>query len=255
VRRSRPLVVVAGLAIAGLVLLSWTQTWFTAHLDATSATASTVTADGSVAASSYSALAIASLALFLALTIAGPVLRVVLAVIEVLLGAAIVAEGVTALADPVATSASAIDGVTGVSDLASIRAAVTSIDTSPWPAVGIAAGVLAALLGIVVLVLQRSWPGPGRKYAANEDTVARRPRDDAPRDAVVDWDDLSAGVDPTDPAAPGDAEQAAARPGAAAAARPGAEAAAAEADGWGGPRTLGLGAHREPDDKEHREQR
>lgn len=190
-RRSRPLVVLAGLAIAGVVLLSWTQTWFTAHLAATSATASTVTADGSVAP--YSALAIAMLALSIALTIAGRVLRIVLAVVEVLLGVAVVVTGVTAVADPVVAAGSAITGVTGVSGTEAIRAAVRSIDVTPWPYVGIVGGVLAVALGLVVLVVQRSWPGASRRYGG---TARVRPAD-APRDAVVDWDDLSAGVDPT----------------------------------------------------------
>lgn len=190
----RPLVVVIGLLVAGVILLSWTQTWFTAHLDATSATASTVTADGSVAASSYSALAIASLALLLAMTIAGPVVRVVLAFIEVLLGVAVVVTGVSALSDPIAASKNAVQDVTGVSDMGSIRAAVTTIDVTPWPYVGIAGGVLAALLGVLVLVVQRRWPGPSRKYGA----APTRRAADLPRDAVTDWDDMSAGTDPTD---------------------------------------------------------
>ncbi|MFZ6992177.1 Trp biosynthesis-associated membrane protein [Curtobacterium sp. RRHDQ66] len=194
-KRSRPLVVVIGLAVAGIVMLSWTQTWFTVHLDAASAVTTTVDADGSKAVPQYTALAIASLALFLAMTIAGRVVRVVLAVIEVLLGVAIVVAGINALADPVAAAKGAIGEVAGVSDLSAVRRVVTSVDVSAWPVVGIVGGVLAVLLGVVVLVVQRSWPGPSRKYAATPTATPKA----APveRDAVVDWDDLSAGVDPT----------------------------------------------------------
>ncbi|MFZ7088658.1 Trp biosynthesis-associated membrane protein [Curtobacterium sp. RRHDQ10] len=231
----RPVVVLLGLLVAGVVLLSWTQTWFTAHLDAASATATTVTADGSVAASPYSALAIASLALLLAMTIAGPVVRVVLAAIEVLLGIAVVVIGISALGDPIAAASGAIGSVTGVSDTGSIRASVTSIDTTPWPYVGIAGGVLAALLGVVVLVVQRRWPGPSRKYAA---TPTRARAADVPRDAVTDWDDMSAGTDPTtqpdlaDPADPAGATGGAGRTG----------------------RTGTVGLDDQPNHEEHREQ-
>jgi uncharacterized membrane protein (TIGR02234 family) len=234
VKRSRPLVVLAGLAIAGIVLLSWTQPWFTARLDATSATTNTVTADGSVVP--FSALAIAMLALSIALTIAGRVLRVVLAVVEVLLGVAVVVTGVAAVSDPVRAASGAIQGVTGVSDAYAIRGLVSSISTTPWPSVGIVGGVLAALLGVVVLVVQRSWPGPSRRYGATP------PRDrDAPRDAVVDWDDLSAGVDPTaEDSAASDVPQDGA------------------ADGVGGARAVGSTERRTdddaPDHEEHREQ-
>ncbi|PZE89205.1 Trp biosynthesis-associated membrane protein [Curtobacterium sp. MCBD17_008] len=237
-KRSRPLVVVVGLAVAGLVMLAWTQTWFTVHLDHSAAVVKTVAADGATVVPQYTAVAIASLALFLALTIAGRVVRVVLAVVQVLLGVAVVVTGISALSDPVAAARSAVGSVAGVSDIGAVRQVVTRVDVSIWPVVGITGGVLAALLGVAVLVLQRSWPGPSRKYgdaatpgsasaadvsgshasdgtgtadgtgtsdgtdASRTDasrTGASRTGSRAPvvRDAVVDWDDLSAGVDPT----------------------------------------------------------
>ena len=181
-------------------MLSWTQTWFTVHLDAAAAVSSTVVADGSAAVPQFTALAIASLALFLAMTIAGRVVRVVLAVIQVLLGVGIVVSGISALADPVGAAKGAIGDVAGVSDLSAVRRIVTTVDVSAWPVVGIVGGVLAVLLGVVVLVVQGSWPGPSRKYAAAPTETA--PKAPVQRDAIVDWDDLSAGVDPTD-ATPG----------------------------------------------------
>ena len=198
-KRSRPLVVVAGLAVAGIVMLSWTQTWFTVHLHAGTAVVPRVVADGAAVVPQYTALAIASLALFLALTIAGRVLRVVLAAVEVLLGLAVVAAGIGALADPVAASKGAVGEVAGVSDTAAVRQVVDRVDVTAWPAVGIAGGVLAVVLGIVVFVVQRNWPGPTRKYAAATAGAAADARAAAPtqRDAITDWDDLSAGDDPT----------------------------------------------------------
>lgn len=197
--RSRPLVVVVGLAVAGLVMLSWTQTWFTVHLDTSAAVVTTVAADGAAVVPQYTALAIASLALFLAMTIAGRVLRVVLALVEVLLGVAVVATGVSALSDPVASSKGAVGAVAGVSDLAGVRRVVDHVDVGVWPVVGIVAGVLAVLVGVAVLVLQRSWPGPSRKYddAAGARAGSRSRPVAVVRDAVVEWDELSAGVDPT----------------------------------------------------------
>lgn len=196
--RSRPLVVVAGLAVAGLVMLAWTQTWFTVHLHAGTAVVPRVVADGAAVVPQYTALAIASLALFLALTIAGRVLRIVLAAVEVLLGVAVVTTGIGTLADPVAASRGAVGEVAGVSDTAAVRQVVERVDVTVWPAVGIAAGVLAVLLGVLVLVVQRSWPGPTRKYAtATAGAAADARSTGVPRDAITDWDDLSAGADPT----------------------------------------------------------
>ncbi|ROP66640.1 Trp biosynthesis-associated membrane protein [Curtobacterium sp. PhB115] len=199
-KRSRPIVVVAGLLVAGVIMLAWTQTWFTVHLHAGAAVTSRVEADGAAVVPQYTALAIASLALFLAMTIAGRVLRVVLACVEVLLGIGVVVSGITALGDPVAAAKGAVGEVAGVSDLSAVRRVVSGVDVTLWPAIGIAGGVLAVLLGIVVIVVQRSWPGPSRKYGAATAGAAADARAKAPveRDAVVDWDDLSAGVDPTD---------------------------------------------------------
>ncbi len=204
-RRSRPLVVVAGLAVAGIIMLSWTQTWFTVHLHAGAAVAAKVDADGAAAVPQYTALAIASLALFLAMTIAGRVVRIVLAAVEILLGVGVVVSGITALSDPVAAAKGAVGEVAGVADLSAVRRAVSSVDVSAWPVFGIVGGVLAVALGVVVLVVQRSWPGPSRKYGAATAGAAADARAVAPveRDAVVDWDDLSAGVDPTSDAVAG----------------------------------------------------
>ncbi|MDT0233212.1 Trp biosynthesis-associated membrane protein [Curtobacterium sp. BRB10] len=198
-KRSRPIVVVAGLLVAGVVMLAWTQTWFTVRLHAGAAVTSTVSADGAAVVPQYTALAIASLALFLAMTIAGRVLRIVLAAVEILLGLGVVVSGITTLRDPIAAARGAVGEVAGVSDLGAVRGVVSSVSVSPWPAVGIAGGVLAVLLGVVVIVVQRAWPGPSRKYGAATAGAAAAARATAPvqRDAVVDWDDLSAGVDPT----------------------------------------------------------
>jgi uncharacterized membrane protein (TIGR02234 family) len=255
IRRSRPLLVLAGLVVAGLVMLSWTQTWFTLKLDATSAVENSVTADGSDAAGSYTALALASLALWLALTIAGPIIRIVLGVVQVLLGVAIVATGIQAVADPIRAASSAVSGVAGVSDIDGIKRIVTSTSTTFWPYLGIVAGALAVVLGLLVLVLQRHWPRPGRKYGgatARPGTAAP----DLPRDAVIDWDDLSAGVDPTEGNARTGHEQTVAD--AAGHAAPAGLAAPAGSGETGEPHPVGLeqrrdsvGAH---DNEEHREQ-
>ncbi len=180
-------------------MLAWTQTWFTVHLQTGSAVRSTVDADGASVVPQYTALAIASLALFLAMTIAGPVVRIVLACIEVLLGSGRGDRRRGALR-PGGRGEERRGRGGRVSDLGAVRPPVSSVDVSAWPAVGIVGGALAVALGVVVLVVQRSWPGPSRKYGAATAGAQADARAAAPvqRDAVVDWDDLSAGVDPTE---------------------------------------------------------
>lgn len=62
------------------------------------------------------------------------------------------------------------------------------LDWSPWFAIGLAAGVLAVLVGLVALVRCGRWPAMGSKYDA-PGAVS-----DVPEDP---WKQLDAGIDPT----------------------------------------------------------
>jgi hypothetical protein len=183
--RLRLTIVLAGVLLAGLALLAWTQTWFELVLDGGRA----LTVTGQFAAPSISALGLASLALVGALSIAGRIVRIALGILETAIGVAITAVAIGALAAPVAASASSITTSTAVSGPESIAALVTSVAVSPWPAVAIAAGVLTALVGVAVLATGWRWPGPTRKYEAVPSNDSGTP--------VGAWDSLSDGSDPT----------------------------------------------------------
>ena len=78
VTRVKLLLIVAGAALGALLLLSWTQSWFSLVLDG----GQRLDVPGQSAAPALSALGLACLALAGALAIAGRVLRIVLGVIE-----------------------------------------------------------------------------------------------------------------------------------------------------------------------------
>ena len=191
-RRLRPLLVLAGVVLAGLTLLAWTQPWHDLVVDSPQGGTVTVTSDGDVAGGALAALALASLALCAALTIAGVVFRLVLGVLQVALGACVVVAAALALADPVGVSASVVTTATGVDGTDSLAALVEEVSTTPWPFVGLVAGALTALHGVAVVATARRWPATGRRYQA----VRTVPADAAP-DAAATWDVLSAGDDPT----------------------------------------------------------
>jgi len=190
--RLKYVIVLAVLAVSALVLLAWSRDWFVFALAGD--TAERVTVPGSVAAPALSALALAGIALAAALAIAGPVFRVVLGALQVLLGGCIALSASLALGNPVAAGARAVTDSTGVDGAESVAALVASTDGGVWPAVTLALGVLAALLGVAVLTTFRRWPASSRRYSAVR-------FEDAPaggRDASVsDWDTLSDGRDPT----------------------------------------------------------
>ena len=86
-RRGKNVLLLVSIVLAGAVLAAWTQTWYTIPVGLPHP----VTVDGSVAAPALTALALSELVLVLALAIAGPFFRVVLGVIQALVGVAIIA--------------------------------------------------------------------------------------------------------------------------------------------------------------------
>jgi hypothetical protein len=177
----------AGLTLAGLVFLAWTQQWLTVSLtDGTN-----LAVDGSVAAPAASVLALTCLVVLPALAIAGRFFRAVLGVLEALLGLTIAYSSVLAIAQPVSTSASVISAATGVTGHDSVAELVAQTALTPWPVVCLAAGALLIVVGVLVVATAGRWPDSGRKYSAVRTAPAGL------EDAAASWDALSAGDDPT----------------------------------------------------------
>ncbi|MET1052528.1 MAG: Trp biosynthesis-associated membrane protein [Mycetocola sp.] len=192
-RRVKYVVIIASLALSAITLIAWTQTWLDVTLVDGSATAS-VTVDGDTAAPALAALALAGLALTGALAIAGTIFRIVLGVLDALLGACIALSAVLVLTGPVAASEAAVTTATGIAGSESIADIVSGTSMTLWPIVTLAAGILLTLTGIAIVVTGRTWPSSSRKYSA----VRLEPVDgNAMPDAVDSWDDLTRGDDPT----------------------------------------------------------
>lgn len=187
-QRLRLVIILTGLVLSGLALIAWTQPWVSVVVT----NGPTLDVGGDVAAPALSTLSLAGLALVGALTVAGPVFRVILGVLEAFLGGLIVYSGVAALADPVAAAGPSITEVTGISGIESIRGLVESSSVTAWPALAVVFGSLLVLLAVVVIVTNRRWPASGRKYQ----TVRLEPADGESSN-VESWDALSGGTDPT----------------------------------------------------------
>jgi Tryptophan-associated transmembrane protein (Trp_oprn_chp) len=190
-RRLRLGTIAAIAIVAGLTLITTTQTWWTLHL----ATKSLPIA-GTVAAPALAALSLCGLALAAALSIAGPVFRLILGLLQLLLGFTIVLTSIVSLVQPDLPSESAVQTATGVAGPASIAALIRSVALTPWGIIAVVLGVAAFLVGVWLLASFRFWPAPSRKYQAVQFAPA-----DGPRDAVIDWDALSDGTDPTEDSA------------------------------------------------------
>lgn len=230
-RRAKYLTMLLLVVGSGLALLAATQPWFVIRLTDTANHSSTITVAGSVAAPALTALALAGLALTAALAIAGPIFRIVLGVLGVLLGVSVLISAITAVSDAVRASASAITTATGIAGDASIRHLVHSVETQFWPWLAMVAGALIILAAAAAVVFARLWPGSSRKYQTRfagedgrsadevlseasetrrvDDVPAAADADDTPdsasegpaaldRDTAIDsWDELTRGDDPT----------------------------------------------------------
>ncbi len=189
-RRIRMLALLLPVVAAAAAFLAWSQPWVALTLD----DGRVVVAGGDVAAPALPPFALAALALVGALALAGTVFRAILGIMQALLGAGVIASGVLVLSDPVAAGAGSVTATTGVAGTEAVRGVVTAAATTPWPAVAIAAGAAAVLIGIGIVATARRWPARTRRY----DAVRLAPVEGEQRlDRLDAWDALSDGDDPT----------------------------------------------------------
>lgn len=202
-RRLKLMTILVVLVASGLTFLAWSQSWGTLTLVAGTNTASTLDVPGSAAAPALSALSLAGLALAGALAIAGPVIRIVLGALEVLLGASVLWSAIGAITDPVGVGASVVTASTGVAGTASIRDLVTPASTSPWPALTVVFGAVMVLAGVLIVATVRRWPVAGRRYQAVtfEGADGRRSSDPGDFFDELPREDESGQVDRADAAA------------------------------------------------------
>lgn len=189
-RRVRALALLLPVLAASAAFLAWSQVWVVVVLT----DGRSVDAAGDAAAPAVPPFALAALALVGALALAGPVFRVVLGLLQSLLGLGIAVSGWLALADPLAAAVAPITEATGVEGLTGIRPLVESSSASPWPVVAMAAGIAAIAIGIGIALTASRWPQRTRRY----DAVRLAPSGEPGRvDRLDAWDALSDGDDPT----------------------------------------------------------
>ncbi|WP_159609363.1 Trp biosynthesis-associated membrane protein [Glutamicibacter sp. JC586] len=180
------------LGVLGALLGFWsaTRTWITVDVKATSVQIPQVVIDGADAAASVTAVAVVVLAGSLALLIAGKVSRYIIGGLSLLAGAASIAAGVGALADPQSVAATAVSEATGLAQNAG------DYSVTAWPAVAIVGGAIIALQAVLIFVFASRWPTKASKYDRQAAKKAPVANDDSSRN-IASWEQLSAGEDPT----------------------------------------------------------
>jgi uncharacterized membrane protein (TIGR02234 family) len=204
IRRARLLAVVAILLPGAVGLISSTQTWV--HVALRGATAADLTVAGADAVPVLAPLSLAVLALGLALSIVGVVLRYVFGALSVIAGVALAWLAVAVLAGPpLPAYAPTVTEATGLTGAGAVADLVAATSLTAWPAVALGGAVVLAAAGVYVLVTARGWSRGGRRYeaaaapaTAHGDAPGGTAHDPGrPLDAIDSWDDLSRGDDPT----------------------------------------------------------
>lgn len=189
-RRVRLLALLVPLVVGATAFLAWSQPWVIVTLT----DERVVIAAGDAAAPAVPPLALAALALVGALALAGLVFRVLLGLLQSLLGLGIAVSGLLAIGDPIAAAATRITELTGIAGDAAVAALVAQTTLTAWPAVAIAAGVAGIAVGLVIATTASRWPARTRRY----DAVRLAPAEGSGHSARLDaWDALSDGDDPT----------------------------------------------------------
>lgn len=199
------------LLLAALALISATQVWLTIDLAEGVAAQETLTVTGQQLSPPLAPLALALAALALALTIAGKIFRFVLGALGVLLGAGIVALTSGVLGAPLEAASGKVTELTGIGGSESTGIMVVAAShLSVWGPITAVAGLLAAILGVLVIIFGLRWRSGGRKYevaSAASSAAAQQTLDaetdgstdsEAGRDRFSDWDSLSDGTDPSE---------------------------------------------------------
>ncbi len=191
-RRGRMIAVLGYLLAGAIGIIASTQTWLTVErADA----GEVILVPGASALPLLAPLSLAVLALGLALTIAGPIVRLVFGVLG--LAAALFLGGTTIalfLTEPLTAAASTVTETTGLAGSTAIADVVAGIELSAWPTLTLVGWALLLVASLVVVVTWRRWKAGGRRYRTDAEHTAHQT---GPVDAIDSWDDLSRGTDPT----------------------------------------------------------
>lgn len=201
IARARTLAVVTIILGGALAIIGSTQPWLDVTLRA--GALAPLPVPGASALTLLTPLSLAALALGLALTIVGRVLRYAFGVIATVIGGTLlVGSARIGVQQPLDAVATVVTESTGLSGSAAIAGLVETVTATAWPFVAAFAGLLIVAGGLLTLTTAHRWRSGGRRYrrdVAREQTASGSRPHDASRDSAIDsWDDLSHGDDPTD---------------------------------------------------------
>lgn len=193
--------------LSAVVLISWSQPWFTLAVTFPTENPNGLEVSGQVAAPGLSAFGLAGFAVTAALSLSSILIRRILGMILMFLGIAIATVSVVAWGDPVVSSSSLLTSLSAISDIETQRTFVVSSTITVWPTLSAFAGILMIPLGMVIFFTSGKWGTGSRKFdrvshepthTSNTASKLRNMSNTDVSDSNIDaWDSLSHGTDPT----------------------------------------------------------
>lgn len=188
-RLGRRATVLAATAASALLAGATRTTWIHATAPDLTGTAQQVEVLGSEAAPAVLALSLAAIAASLATSLSSAWLRFLTGPVLIVTGVGAAFAAFSAAQAPQDAAGSAVASATGV-----LGAAVQAEATS-WPLLTLIPALAVAVIGVLVLVVGRSWPTGSRYRSAALAAPVRR--GDPAEDPAAAWDALTRGEDPT----------------------------------------------------------
>lgn len=209
-------VVLAGLAVSIAALILISQTWITVGAPDTGVAVAGLDVAGGAASPAAVALAVVMLAATIALTIAGPVTRWVITVVQALAGAGVAGVSIWSALSPQDAAATKVGETFGLGIVSS------NYDVTVYPYITAVLGVLMVLVAVWGSLVAAPAASKSSKYD-RAGSVSRRSKrqagtageveqgetkpdeirlDETELDEIDQWDALTQGEDPTDPDGP-----------------------------------------------------
>lgn len=189
VRLSRRATVLAATAASALLAGATRTSWIHATAPDLTGTVQQVEVMGAEAAPAVLALSLAAIAASLATSLSSAWLRFLTGPVLIAAGAGAAFAAYSAAQAPQDAAGSAVASATGV-----LGAAVQA-EATAWPLLTLIPALAVAVVGVLVLVVGRTWPTGSRYRSAALAAPARR--GDPAEDPAAAWDALTRGEDPS----------------------------------------------------------
>ncbi|MCX6494946.1 MAG: Trp biosynthesis-associated membrane protein [Actinobacteria bacterium] len=195
-RRAKSIAILGILIGTGLSLVGWSQEWFAFQISEVAGSGSVVVS-GIDAAGAVSAISLGLFATVAVLSLAQALWRAIFLLVSLALSVVGAAMVVEAILNPIPSSVGPLSLASGVVNVETLDALVTSEQASAWTivaTVGFGIVVVASLWGLLTM---RSWPLASRRFNRPETLQSknRQATDAYAQDEA--WDSFTQGGDPT----------------------------------------------------------